>query len=493
MNEPCIFLLHFVFAPFILEFFMKSTTGRSPSPITIRSSSSLSATAKAPQADVFPVRRQPLPKEPRMFETVLPPLEPEPPGPSPDTVLHDVPVDQFAKQRLKPSQQKAAPPPIGVSKVAPARVRANPQVAAADRAQQGRPPSASSKTRSSSTLTNFDDEMDEIRRQHDKESEVRSRSTSSLGGAVRPQSPNAMNAEDFEETDGVEESTTATGKPIYVPYTPDLRAKLGAATSLHTHVSQKPMVLRDYQMLAEACQRAGRARTEGHAYYKIGELLSKNKRDTLSKSVLYFKRYLNISRRLNDLQGEAKALNCLGIVHYEMGGSNNFHIGLEYHKQHAEIADAAGIFIANTNMGLVHAKLGDHSSSMECHKQALQYAVRAGDKAAESLALANLGQSGTKQGDASTARVCVERHLELVTTLHDDAAACEAYEQLGTLAMERGDFATASENLLLALDVAMRTGDQEKAKKLRCQVGFVQGMMRVDDQMRTAAGLMGLP
>jgi tetratricopeptide (TPR) repeat protein len=469
---------------------MKST-GRS-SPVTIRSNSSLSVTTKTAQADVFPVRRQPLPKEPRMFETVLPPLEPEPPGPSPDTVLHDVPVDQFAKQRQKP-QQKAAPPPIGVSKIAPARVRANPQLAAADRSQQGRPPSASSKTRSSSTLTNFDDEMDEIRRQHDKESEVRSRSTSSLGMSARPQSPGAFNAEDFEEADGFEESTTATGKPIYVPYTPDLRAKLGAATSLHTHVSQKPMVLRDYQMLAEACQRAGRARTEGHAYYKIGELLSKNKRDTLPKSVLYFKRYLNISRRLNDLQGEAKALNCLGIVHYEMGGSNNYHIGLEYHKQHAEIADAAGIFIANTNMGLVHAKLGDHSSSMECHKQALQYAVRAGDKAAESLALANLGQSGTKQGDASTARVCVERHLELVTTLHDDAAACEAYEQLGTLAMERGDFATSSENLLLALDVAMRTGDQEKAKKLRCQVGFVQGMMRVDDQMRTAAGLMGLP
>lgn len=477
---------------------MKSVVGRSPSPVatTLRSSSSLSTTAKPGNipTEAFPVRRQPLPKEPRLFETVLPPLEPEPPGPSPDTVLHDIPVDQFARQRQKPTSQKAVPPPTGVSKVAPARVRANPQLAAADRnLQQGRPPSASSKTRSSSTLTNFDDEMDDIRRQHEKESELRSRSTSSLGGNGRPQSPRLINEADYEEADGVEESATATGKPIYVPYTPDLRAKLGAATSLHTHVSQKPMVLRDYQMLAEACQRAGRARTEGHAYYKIGELLSKNKRDTLPKSVLYFKRYLNISRRLNDLQGEAKALNCLGIVHYEMGGSNNFHIGLEYHKQHAEIADAAGIFIANTNMGLVHAKLGDHSSSMECHKQALQYAVRAGDKAAESLALANLGQSGTKQGDASTARVCVERHLELVTTLHDDAAACEAYEQLGTLAMDRGDFPTASENLLLALDVAMRTGDQDKATKLRCQVGFVQGMMRVDDQMRTAAGLMGLP
>lgn len=306
------------------------------------------------------------------------------------------------------------------------------------------------------------------------------------------ENPTTINPDDYETVDAEDTaSSTATGKPIYVPYTPDLRAKLGASTALHTHVSQKPMVLRDYQLLAETCQRAGRARTEGHAYYKIGELLSKNKRDTLPKSVMFFKRYLNISRRLNDLQGEAKALNCLGIVHYEMGGANNMHIALEYHRQHAEIADAAGIFIANTNMGLAHAKLGDFSAAIECHKQALQYAVRAGDKAAESLALANLGLAGAKQGDTSTARVCVERHLELVTTLRDDSAACEAYEQLGVLAIQRGDFATASENLLLALDVAIRGGDQEKAKQLRCQVGFVQGMLRVDEQMRSTAGLMG--
>jgi tetratricopeptide (TPR) repeat protein len=254
---------------------------------------------------------------------------------------------------------------------------------------------------------------------------------------------------------------------------------------------QKPMVLRDYQMLAEACQRSGRARTEGHAYYKIGEILSKNKRETLAKSVVYFKRYLNISRRLNDLQGEAKALNCLGIVHYELGGVNNLHIAAEYHKQHAEIADAAGIFIANTNLGLVHSRLGDTHSAVEFHKQALQYAVRAGDKAAESLALSNLGLAGRQQGDISTAKVCVERHLELVTGLQDDVSTCEAYEQLGLLSAQRQDFAAASENFLLALDIAVRNGDQEKAKQIRCQVGFVQGMLRVDDQLKGAAMRMG--
>ena len=237
---------------------------------------------------------------------------------------------------------------------------------------------------------------------------------------------------------------------------------------------------------------------EGHAYYKIGELLASNK-DTLSKSILYFKRYLNISRRLNDLQGESKALNCLGIVYMQMidgphspNAANNLRSAIEFHKQHAEIADAAGIFIANTNLGVIFSKLGNLQAAVECHKQALQYAVRAGDKAAEALALANIGAIGTVQGDFSTARVCVERHLELATTLRDSNASCEAYEQLGVLAAQRGDFANACDNFLLALDIAVRDEDQERAKELRCQVGYAQGMLRLDEAMKNTAAAMGV-
>lgn len=303
------------------------------------------------------------------------------------------------------------------------------------------------------------------------------------------------------DADDGSSANTATGRPIHVPYTPDLRAKLSAGSAVHSHVAPKPMVLRDFEMLAEACQRAGRARMEGHAYYKIGETYAKNK-DTLSKSVAYFKRYLNICRRLNDLQGESKALNCLGIVYHELGSlaaqggnaagaQNNFHIAMEYHKQHSDIADAAGVFIANTNMGLLYAILGNLQAALECHKQALQYAVRAADKSAESLALANLGQAGTKQGDIATARVCVERHLELATTLHDNDASSEAYEHLGILAAQRSDFASASENFLLALDIAVRDNNQERAKHLRCQVGFAQGMLRMEQQMKSVAAGMG--
>ena len=419
--------------------------------------------------------------------TVLKPQQPEPPGPSPDTVLHDVTMNDFIRSRSS-SRLSADQGVSSTVRDMPARVRANPiNQPTAALSLGAAPPLAPRPARSSSS---FDTELQEIRKLND------SVMKNSVGGRtpspqLREGTP-SIDPDNFEEADTDDAATSTTsGQPIYVPYTPDLRAKLGAATALHTHGQQKPMCLRDFQMLAEACQRAGRARTEGHAYYKIGEVLAQNKRDTLAKSVVYFKRYLNIARRLNDLQGEAKALNCLGIVHYELGGMNNWHIALEYHKQHSEIADAAGIFISNTNMGLTHAKMSNLLAAAECHKHALQYAVRAGDKAAESLALANLGLAGTKQGDASTAKVCIERHLELATTLHDEPASCEAYEQLGILASQRGDYTTASENLLLALDVAIRSGDQNKAVHLRCEVGVVQAMLKMEEQMKLAAANMG--
>jgi tetratricopeptide (TPR) repeat protein len=303
----------------------------------------------------------------------------------------------------------------------------------------------------------------------------------------------SVDVDAFDATQSVQdepEGRTATGKPLHVLYTPDIRAKLPAGTATHSHVAPKPMALRDYEMLADACQRAGRARTESHAYYKIGELLSA-KAESRPKAVAYFKRYLNLSRRLNDLQGEAKALNCLGVVHHEMGGPENLNAALEFHQQHAAIADAAGVFIANTNMGLAYRRLGDAQAALQCFKNTLKYAVRAGDRAAESLALANLGQAGSDAGDFATARVCVERHLEISATLQDTASSCEAHEQLGTLASQRGDFAAAVSSFTQALDEALREGDQDRARALRCQIGVAQGLLKAEQALAAKAFDMG--
>jgi tetratricopeptide (TPR) repeat protein len=439
---------------------------------------------------------------------------------------HAVAAQRVAVAGRRAQQASPAPLPLPSddrnnmpsSSSIPARARLMQQQPGRPGSQQGgRPPSASSSRRAepaeSSAPVDFASELEAIGRANKALPPRRATSSMQL---QQPGSPaleatarsdtgldnyetashasasalaNTMAGGEREDDDDLDAGRTATGKPLHVPYTPEIRAKVAPGTNVQSHVAPKPMVLKDFQLLAEACQRAGRARMEAHAYFKIAEILCGEK-ETVPQGVSYFKRFLNLSRRLNDLQGEAKALNCLGIVHHQLGDQRSLQLAREYHEQHAQIADAAGIFIANTNLGLLAAKMGDVAGSMECHKQALQYAVRAGDRGAESLALANLGKAGSQQGDFATARVCVERHLELSTTLNDVVSSCQAYEQLGVLAMQRGDYPTASDNFLLALDVALREGDQETGRKLRCQVGVVQGLLRMEGHVSDATRSM---
>lgn len=317
------------------------------------------------------------------------------------------------------------------------------------------------------------------------------------GGVGKPTfyEPEAPAAEEDEHV-----NRTATGKVLNVPYAPDLRPQVGGNGA---KMPRKPLVLQDYKMIADACQRAGQVRMEGHAYFKVGELLARNRRDTLHQSIPYFKRFLSISRRLKDVQGEGKALNVLGNTFYflmntdptthTMNGRSREEIlrmAAEFHQQHAEVADAAGLFIANTNLGVVYRALGEDGAALDAFKAALQYAVRAGDKAAEALALSNLSEVEGEVGDGQTAQVCLERNLEIAAATHNSRVECESHAQLAALAAKRGDYSSATESYLLALDVAMSEGDSEKAAEIRCEIGVVQGLMRMGDQMHRIAERM---
>lgn len=287
--------------------------------------------------------------------------------------------------------------------------------------------------------------------------------------------------------------STAAQRPLHVPYAPTVRTRTGVVDVM------PPLCLKDYILLAEACQRAGRARVEGTAYFKIAHLLSGDE-EQKPRAASYLRKFLQICRRINDLQGEAKALNALGIVHYELAlasaapGSQQsqmlLRVALGFHRQHAEIADAAGIFIANTNAGLCHSQLGDHAAAAEAHKLAASFAVQAGDRDAEALALSNLAAAATSTGDLATSRLCAQRQLDVGIATQNAGVSCEAHEQLAQLAIHRSDFATATTHLVSALEVALKEGDQRRALRLRCQLGVAQAAAGIENKMQEQASHM---
>ena len=75
--------------------------------------------------------------------------------------------------------------------------------------------------------------------------------------------------------------------------------------------------LKDYEILAFACKRAGKSRDEGRAYYSTGVLY-----DNLGKykeAIAQYQKFLQVCRAIGDVHGEALAYNCVGVDYMKLG------------------------------------------------------------------------------------------------------------------------------------------------------------------------------
>lgn len=154
--------------------------------------------------------------------------------------------------------------------------------------------------------------------------------------------------------------------------------------------------LKDYEMLAFGCRRAGKVRDEGRAYYSIGVLYDNIKK--YSKALTYYQKFLQVCKSINDTHGEALAYNCIGVDYQLMGEKDpsNLAKAIQYHKLHQNLADVNGKFLASINLGLCYDKAGDHKNSVFWFQNALKHSVQMSNLSGQSLAIGNIGRIGTK-------------------------------------------------------------------------------------------------
>ena len=112
--------------------------------------------------------------------------------------------------------------------------------------------------------------------------------------------------------------------------------------------------LKDYDILAFACRRAGKSRDEGRAYYSTGVLY-----DNLGKfklAVESYKKFLQVCKAIGDVHGEALAYNCIGVDYMKLGENDPqyYRDSIDYHTRHKEVADVAGKFLAHINLGIIY-------------------------------------------------------------------------------------------------------------------------------------------
>lgn len=171
--------------------------------------------------------------------------------------------------------------------------------------------------------------------------------------------------------------------------------KMSYADSYNRIAAQKR--LKDYDILAFACKRAGKSRDEGRAYYSTGVLY-----DNLGKyklAVEQYQKFLQVCKAIGDVHGEALAYNCIGVDFMKMGETDSkyFKNAIEFHTKHKEVADVAGKFLAHINLGIIYNAVGDHEKSSINHQFALRYAIQMSSVAGQSVAIGNLGKVGGNQ------------------------------------------------------------------------------------------------
>ena len=114
--------------------------------------------------------------------------------------------------------------------------------------------------------------------------------------------------------------------------------------------------MKDYAVLAHACQRAGRQTRAAHLTFNQGVLYENMGED--GAALRCYKELLRASLDTGDAVGEALACNCIGVAVQLMGSEEALHEAVKYHLQHLAVADVPGKFIAHCNLGLAHQALG---------------------------------------------------------------------------------------------------------------------------------------
>ncbi len=182
--------------------------------------------------------------------------------------------------------------------------------------------------------------------------------------------------------------------------------------------------IRDLSVLAFSSRRAGKRDIEANAYLSLGVIYD-NQCNFLS-GIENYKMYLEICDDVGDLVGCALACNCLGvnfmmlvsppsdagIIHGIREGdfvSDYLSQAIFFHSKHAEIGDTGGRFVANSNLGICYAMVGDIVEGAKHQQEALRGAIKMQTLYGQSIAVGNLGVLALMKKDHATARTCFEQ------------------------------------------------------------------------------------
>ena len=178
-------------------------------------------------------------------------------------------------------------------------------------------------------------------------------------------------------------------------------------------------------------------------------------------SIAYAAESLDLAEGLNDRDGQAVALNNLGIAHYYLA---EYDKALGYYTRSLELAEQIGndevVAKALNNIGVIHYMWGEYDRTLEYYSRALENRKQAGDTHGIAVGHNNLGNVYYATERYDEALQHLSEALDLYTEVNDERLAASTLNNIGLLYHKVERFDDALESLERARVIEERINDK---------------------------------
>ncbi|MEB3831937.1 tetratricopeptide repeat protein [Phormidium sp. CCY1219] len=179
-----------------------------------------------------------------------------------------------------------------------------------------------------------------------------------------------------------------------------------------------------------------------------------------SQALQFFERVLTLSRSIGDRQGEAAALNNLGLTYSD---SRQFNRALDYYQQSLalsrEIDYASGEATTLNNLGLLYDNQQQYLQALDYYQQAIAIQEKIDDRSGMATSFNNIGAVYIAQGKFRQGRDKFHQALSLYKDLQDSAGQAIALNNLASALERLGMYPEAEKSYQQALEISEGTDD----------------------------------
>jgi tetratricopeptide (TPR) repeat protein len=180
------------------------------------------------------------------------------------------------------------------------------------------------------------------------------------------------------------------------------------------------------------------------------------RRGNLSRAVQYCRQSIAGYQQIDDIVGQAKAHNNLGIALKSLGewqqARDAFHKSLDIDR---EIGDVQERGLVTNNLGNIALDCGEWAEAAALYQESNAIWVQLGAALPEAVTLSNLAQVHIYQGDWQAARDCLNRSRDIFERIGSDHFMPELERRWGELALRTGALEEAVAHAQRSIELAM--------------------------------------